>query len=140
MTRDFSKLVDLVRIPGRHTLDQASKLSIARAWLEDSVAARSWLVVLDNVSEETAVMLRDVLPRRGGGGRLLMTARTATIADMFTASGASSQLALQPPRTSDAVAMLSAGAKLRREDGEEATHADAARLVQSVGNLPLAID
>ncbi len=69
-----------------------------------------------------------------------MTTRTATIADVLTASGASSQLALQPPRISDAVAMLLAGAKLEREGREEASHADAKRLVQSVGNLPLAID
>lgn len=140
LTRDISKLVDLVRLPGRHTLNQASKLTAARAWLEDSTVARSWLVVLDNVSEETAEMLRDVLPRESCGGRLLMTTRMATIADMFTASGASSQLALQPPGTSDAMAMLSAGAELEREGREEASHADAERLVQSVGNLPLAID
>ena len=66
-------------------------------------------------------MLRDMLPRRGSGDRPLITARTAAIVNTFTASGASSQLALQPPRTSDAVAMLSAGAKLKREDREEAT-------------------
>ena len=88
VARDFSKLVDLVRLPGRHTLDQASKLSVARAWMEDSTAARSWLVVLDNVSEETAAMLRDNLPRGDCGGRLLITTRTATIADVFTASRA----------------------------------------------------
>lgn len=140
VTQDFSKLADLVRLAGRHKLDQASKLTAMRGWLEDPTAARSWLVVLDNVSEETAVMLRDVLPRGNCGGRLLMTTRTATVADMFTASEASSQLALRPPGTGDAVAMLSAGTKVEREGGEESSHGDAERLVQSVGNLPLAID
>ncbi|KAK3166744.1 hypothetical protein OEA41_009869 [Lepraria neglecta] len=140
LTRDFSKLVDLVRLPGRHTLDQASKLTMARAWLEDSTAARSWLVVLDNVSEETAVILRDILPRGDCGGRLLITTRTARIADVFNASGALSQLALQPPGIGDAVAMLSAGVNLEREGKEEVSYTDAKRLVQLVGKLPLAID
>ncbi|KAK3166743.1 hypothetical protein OEA41_009868 [Lepraria neglecta] len=139
-TQDFCKIADLVRLPGRYTLDQASKLTMARAWLEDSTAARNWLVVLDNVSEETAVILRDILPRGDCGGRLLMTTRTATIADVFTASGASSQLALQSPGIGDAVAMLSAGVNLEREGREEVSHADAERLVQLVRKLPLAID
>ena len=141
VTQNFAKLADRVRLPGRHRLDQASKPSAMRAWLEDSTGARSWLVVLDNVSEETVGMLRDVLPRGDCGGRLLMTTRVATIADLFTASEASSQLALQPPGIGDAVAMLSAGAKLERVEGrKEASHADAERLVRSVSNLPLAID
>ena len=138
--RDFSKLADLLRLPGRHTMDQASKLTAARAWLQDLTIAKSWLIVLDNVSEETIAMLHDVLLRAGCRGRLLMTTRTATIADAFTASTASSQLALQPPVISDAVAMLSNGAKLGRGGMEEVSHADAERLVRSVGNLPLAID
>ena len=140
MIQDFAKLVDRLRLPGRHTLDPASKLTAMRVWLEDPGPARYWLVVLDNVNGETAVMLRDVLPQRGCGGRLLMTTRTATTADVLTASEASSQLALQPPEVGDAVAMLSAGAKLQQGDTGESNRADAERLVQSVGNLPLAID
>ncbi|KAL9104796.1 MAG: hypothetical protein Q9163_000294 [Psora crenata] len=140
LTRDFSKLADIVRLPRRYKLDQGSKLTAMRAWLEDPPAARSWLVVLDNISEETAIMLRDILPRRACGGRLLMTTRIATVADIFAAPGASSQLALQPPRISEAAEMLFASANLERQGREEASYADAVRLVQSVGNLPLAID
>jgi len=35
LARDFSKLVDLLRLPGRHALDQVTKLTVA------SVARRS---------------------------------------------------------------------------------------------------
>jgi len=140
LTRDFSKLVDLLRLPGRYTLDQVSKLTVARAWLEDPTAARGWLVVLDNVTQETSVMLRDILPRRNSEGRLLFTTRTKKIADVFTGPGNLSQLALQPPGMGDAVAMLSAGAGIERESGGEASYADAEQVVRSVGNLPLAID
>ena len=69
-----------------------------------------------------------------------MTTRIATVAERFTASGGSSRLALQSPRIDDAVAILSAGAKLEQEDMEDVSRADAERLVRSVGNLPLAID
>ena len=69
-----------------------------------------------------------------------MTTRTAKIADVLTAPGEKSQLALQPPGIGDAVAMLLAGVKLEREGKKEASHADAKHLVQSVGILPLAID
>jgi len=140
LTRDFSKLVDLVRLPGRSALDQASKVTVARAWLEDPTAAKSWLVVLDNVTQETSVILRDMLPRRNSGGRLLLTTRTTKIADVFTAPGKLSQLALQPPGTGDAVAMLSAGAGMEREGAMAASYADAEQVVRFVGKLPLAID
>ena len=140
LTRDFSKMVDLLRLPGRYTLDQVTKLTVARAWLEDPTVAKSWLVVLDNVTQETSVMLRDMLPRRNSGGRLLFTTRTTKIADVFTAPGELSQLALKPPGIGDAIAMLSAGAGMERGGVEEASYADAEKVVRSVGNLPLAID
>ena len=69
-----------------------------------------------------------------------MTTRTATTAEVLTASDASSQLALQPPGVGDAVAMLAAGVKLQRGDKVGTSYADAERLVQTVGNLLLAID
>lgn len=141
LSEDVSKIVDLLHLPGWHTLDRASKLVAARGWLEDSTTAKSWLVVLDNVSEETVtIMLRDFLPRQNYKGRILMTTRMATITDRFFASGGSSELALQSPGIDDAIAIFSAGTKLNREGREEASRADAERLVRSVGNLPLAID
>ena len=140
LSQDVSKMVDLLRLPGRHTLNQASKLTAARGWLEDSTAARSWLVVLDNINEETAMTLHDVLPRHSCGGRILMTTRLATMAERYTASGGLSQLSLHPPEIGDAVAMLSAGANLEREDRDEVNRVDAERLIRSVGSLPLAID
>ena len=115
-------------------MNQASKLTAMRGWLEDPPAKRSWLLVLDNVSEETAGMLWDVLPRKEGVGRLLLTTRTATIADIFTASGGPSQLALRAPEIDDAMAILLTGATI------EISHPDAQCLVKKVGNLPLAID
>lgn len=141
LSQDVSKMVDLLCLLGRHTLNQASRLTAARVWLENATAAKSWLVVLDNVGEETATTtLRDFLPRHNCRGRILMTTRIATIAERYTALGGSPLLALQPPEIDDAVAILSAAAELEQESMEEVGRADAERLVRSVGNLPLAID
>ena len=140
LSRDFSKLVDLVGLHRQYALDQASKLTMARSWLEDPTAASSWLFILDNAGEETIAMLRDVLPRRNPAGRLLITTRITKIADIFNTPGGLSRLALQPLKVGDAVAMLSAAAEMERESIEEANHAEAERLIRSVGNLPLAID
>ena len=140
LARDISKTVDLLRLSGRHVLDQAARLTAARAWLEDSSAARSWLLVLDNVSQETTVKLHDVLPRGNCNSRLLVTTRTAAIAEILTAVEVSSRLALQTPGIGDAITMLSAGAQQEREGRDGSSGTDTKRLVQSVGHLPLAID
>ncbi|KAL8816312.1 MAG: hypothetical protein Q9191_008353, partial [Dirinaria sp. TL-2023a] len=141
LARDFSKVVDLLRLPGRHTLDQFTKLTLARAWLEDPSVEKKWLLVLDNVTRETTTMiLDDILPRRNGRGRLLFTTRTAVVAELCMIRGQSFMLALQPPEIDDAVAMLAAGADIGGASPEEAGYADLERLVRSVGNLPLAID
>lgn len=141
LARDFSKLMDLLRLPGRHAVDQVTKLTVVRAWLEDRSAGKKWLLVLDNVTRETVRMvLDDILPRRNNGGQLLFTTRTATIAESCTIPGKFLTLALQPPRIDDAVTMLAAGAGLSEDSTEKAGYADLEHLVRSVGSLPLAID
>ncbi|KAL8876041.1 MAG: hypothetical protein Q9192_008939, partial [Flavoplaca navasiana] len=140
LARDFSKVVDLC-LQGRHALDQATKLTLARAWLEDPTAGKKWLLVLDNVTQETSRMILDeILPRRNSGGRLLFTTRTASIAESCTTSSKSLTIALQPPGLHDAVNMLAAGAGRYGEDAEDARYANLECLVRSVGHLPLAID
>ena len=138
---DFSRLVDLLRLPGRFTMDQVTKLTMARAWLEDTTTETRWLMVLDNVTQETRTMMFDrILPRRNGRGRLLFTTRTASIAESYTIPDKSLTIALQPPGIDDAVAMFAAGAGMGGENTRGTSGADLERLIRSVGNLPLAID
>ena len=83
LAREFAKVVDLLRLPGRHTMDQVTKMTVARAWLENTTVGKDWLLILDNVASETTKMIfYDVLPRRNGNGRLLFTTRTATTAEL----------------------------------------------------------
>ncbi|KAL8666768.1 MAG: hypothetical protein Q9202_001306 [Teloschistes flavicans] len=141
LARDFAKLVDLLHLPNRNTLDQVTKLTMAREWLEDPTTKKKWLVVLDNVAQETVrTLLDDILPRRNSGGRLLLTTRTTAIAELCAIPGKSLMITLQPPGTKDAVAMLAAGAEIDGGRIERAEYTDLERLVHGVGNLPLAID
>lgn len=85
-------------------------------------------------------MVDRILSRRNGRGRLLFTTRTATVAESCIIQGKSLTIALQPPGIDDAVAMFAVGAEIDGENTRGASGANLARLVQSVGNLPLAID
>ncbi|KAL8914575.1 MAG: hypothetical protein Q9172_007051 [Xanthocarpia lactea] len=141
LARDLAKLVDLLHLPKWYTMHQATKVTTARAWLEDPTAKKKWLLVLDNVTQETVtMMLKDILPRRNSGGRLLLTTRTATIAESCTIPGSSLMIALHPPGTDEAVAMLAARAEMDGGSIERANNTDLERLVKAVGHLPLAID
>lgn len=141
LARDFSKVADLLCLSRQHALDQVTKSTLARTWLEDSTIKKKWLLVLDNVTRETVTMiLADILPRRNNYGRLLFTTRTGTIADSCTIPDQSLPIALQPPGNDDAIAMLAAGAEMGGGSTDEASNADLERIVRSVGNLPLAID
>lgn len=86
------------------------------------------------------LILGEILPRRNSHGRLLLTTRTATIAESCMIPETSRMIALQPPGTKDAVAMLAAGAGRDGKSIGEADYEDLERLVRGVANLPLAID
>ena len=141
LARDFAKLVDLLRLPKWYALDQVTKLMRAREWLEDPTVGKKWLLILDNVTQETITMMLDgILPRRNSGGRLLFTMRTASIAESCAIPSKTLKINIKPPGTDDAVAMLAAGAEIGGAIRKEACYPDFERLVRSVGDLPLAID
>ncbi|KAL8946940.1 MAG: hypothetical protein Q9222_006733 [Ikaeria aurantiellina] len=93
------------------------------------------------MNQETIPMiLKDILPRRNGNGRLLFTTRTTATAELCTVLPKSLIVALQPLGLEDGLEMLIAKAGVERENLQESNVADLKRLVRSVGSLPLAID
>ena len=141
LSRDFTKLVDHLHLPGRYNLDQVAKSTIVRAWLENHVSGRSWLLIVDNVSQETAASLRDILPRRNNLGKFLFTTRTEMIADsLLMVPIKVHKIALQPPSIEDAITLLFADANREREYQDQDILVDVKSLVGSVGSLPLAIN
>ncbi|KAL8785151.1 MAG: hypothetical protein Q9195_008755 [Heterodermia aff. obscurata] len=122
-------------------MNQVTKLTMTRAWLEDTTIEKRWLIVLYNVTQETRKMMFDrILPRRNDRNRLLFTTRTATITKSCTISSKSLTIALQPPGIDDAIAMFATEAGIGEENMRGASGADLERIVRSMDNLPLAID
>ena len=144
LSQGFSKLVDLLCLPERHSLDQSAKHIAARAWLEDSnpKVERKWLLVLDNVNEETAVHVREIVPQKNNSGSTLMTTRTEHVAEsMAVAFGERHPcFGLRASDVDDAVTLLLRAAKIDQESQETTEFQEAKELVKSVGYLPLVVD
>ena len=140
MHQDLTKLVDLLHLPGRHRLDQMAKLTTVREWLEDTADARSWLLVVDNVNQETTTSLRNIIPRRNNLGKILFTTRSEKVAALLSEVSKVHKLALQPPGIDDAITVLLADAKRGTESLDQASRTDLESLITCVGSLPLAIN
>ena len=140
----FSKLFDFVDAKGRAGLDQSTKCTAARTWLEDgeSQTKRRWLLVVDNANRETVEHIREMLPRNNNSGKIVCTTRTKQVAQsLATAFGEQhSCIALPTPNTNDAVTLFLSVAGIEREklDAEELQKAK--DVVKAVGRLPLAVD
>jgi len=63
----FSKILDLVDHIDRDHTDQNVRMGAAQRWLEKVGSEQSWLLVLDNVNQDTVPFLRQHLPRNGHG-------------------------------------------------------------------------
>jgi hypothetical protein len=141
----MAKMLDLIRYPGRASMDQAARVTAARLWLEDdsseATATRKWLLVFDNANYDTARHLREVFPQRNSNGSMLMTTRTKAVAESLAAASGIKHgiLALEQPSSDDAVALLLASAE--KDSKSDPSLLDTAEgIVQSIGCLPLAVD
>jgi hypothetical protein len=137
----FAKILDLIRHPGRHLLiDQSSKLTEARRWLEDSTST-TWLLVLDNVDVSTLNFIRNNLPRQNRRVNILFTTRTVAVAFAlsYTAGQQHQLLELGLPETQDAVKLLLKESGIDAASASWVTKSKANEVVKCVGCLPLAI-
>jgi hypothetical protein len=137
----FANILNLIRHPRQHLLvDQRSKLTEARRWLEDSTSV-TWLLVLDNVDVSTVKFIRNNLPRRNQRGNILFTTRTAGVASALSyAAGQEHQvLELGPLDVEDAVKLLLREGNINTVSASWVTTSKANQVVKCVGCLPLAI-
>ena len=138
VNQGLAKVLTLVRHPDRDHPDHTTRLTSARLWLEESNEddPNNWLLVIDNVDREVANFLKEHLPRTNAHGNILMTTRTAVVADfLISAAGYQHQsLELRAPDLKDATELLLI------EAGIDITSSTTAEdLVKCVGRLPLAI-
>ena len=139
-----SKLFDMVDVKGRGGLDQNTKCTAARTWLEDSEsqAKRRWLLVVDNANQETVARIREMLPRSNSSGRLVLTTRTKQVAQSLATAFGEEHLciALHAPGTEDAVRLFLSAAEIDRDGLDAGELQKTRKVVKAVGCLPLAVD
>ena len=79
LDQGFSELLHRVHHEDCEHPVQSVRLAAAQRWLETTDSG-NWLLILDNVSQETLNLLREYLPRQNGRGSILFTARTKNLA------------------------------------------------------------
>ncbi len=133
----FSKILDLVDHIDRDHTDQNVRMGAAQRWLEKVGSEQSWLLVLDNVNQDTVPFLRQHLPRNGHGS-ILLTTRSLDVAKALV--DRKFVLSLEVPSQDDAVNLLFSELE-ESNHGNHSTHLEQAQeLVKSIGRLPLAIN
>ena len=138
LNQGLAKVLCLVDHPDRHRPEQSTKLTSAQRWLEEYT---NWLLVLDNVTQETVPFLREHLPRQNAIGDILLTTRTWDVAEAVVSVPGRRQevFALSTLDIKDAVKLLLKEAGIHPNHVMDSHSSRAKDLVESLGRHPLAI-
>ena len=142
LAQGLCKILDIVDHVDRDHIDQNVRFSAAQRWLEGTGHDfhLSWLLVLDNVNEESVPFLREHLPRSNGHGTILFTMRSIDVASALVISDLNQGiLELEVLSPADASNLLLAELRTSKPDETASQIVKAERLVKCVGRLPLAI-
>ena len=86
--KGFAKVLTLVGHPDYSNSNQSIRLTSARRWFEEPNVNGSvpfnWLLVLDNISQDSVSLLREHLPHKNSSGNILFTTRTRAVAEAVT--------------------------------------------------------
>jgi hypothetical protein len=143
MNQGFAKVLTLVGHPDHSNPEQYTRLTSARRWLEESDVHGSckWLLVLDNISQDSVSFLREHLPRKNSSGNILLTTRTKAVAEAVTTVAGQQHhiLELLIPSLEHAVNQLLKEAGIDSTNPASPFMGGAEALVKCIGRLPLAI-
>ena len=142
LAQALCKILDLVDHVDRDHTDQNVRLSAAQRWLEGTGHdfPLPWLLVLDNVNEESVPFLREHLPRTNGRGAMLFTMRSIDVASALLTSDLNQGiLELEVLNPTDASNLLLAELQASKPNDTASQIVKAEKLVKCVGRLPLAI-
>ncbi|KZP26551.1 TPR-like protein [Athelia psychrophila] len=142
LSQGLARMLVLLNHTDRGHPDQAVRLAAVRLWLEqsDRYGCCRWLLILDNVTVESARFLREHLPRQNGRGTILITTRTYNIAESIA------NVAGQEHRTFELMALSKAHSvslllkKAQIQTNAPTDLASAEKLVSRIGCLPLAVE
>ncbi|KZP16585.1 TPR-like protein [Athelia psychrophila] len=142
LSQGLTRILVLVNHAERNHPDQAVQLAAVCLWLEqsDRHGCRRWLLILDNVTAEGAMFLREHLPRQNASGSILITTRTSHIAESMANTAGQEHRVFELKALSRA---QSANLLLRRAEIQSSAQIDlesAKKFVTRVGCLPLAVE
>ena len=142
LAQGLCKILDIVDHVDRDHMDQNVRLSAVQRWLEGTGHdfPLPWLLVVDNVNEESVLFLREHLPRTNGHGAILFTMRSIDVANALVTSDLNQGiLELEVLSHADASNLLLAELQAAKPDETASQIVKAETLVKCVGRLPLAI-
>ena len=162
-SQGYSKILELIDHIDRDHSDQSVKLVAAQRWLEQDITSTfqqdhgdfktvtnqsphlSWLLIFDNIGEETVPMLRQYLPRSNSQGVVLLTTRHVDVAKALVHVDCEGEhiLNLELPQREDAIRLLCTELeRMEVDDFNTDQKSDTSKvegLVLSLGRLPFAI-
>jgi hypothetical protein len=143
LNQGLARVLSLINHPNRYHPEQSEKLISARRWFEepDVYSPSRWLLVLDNVTQDTIGFLKEQLPRENSMGNILLTTRSAAVAQAV-ASVAGQQhkiYELLAPDLKDAADLLLKEAEIGTRNRATASPGKAEDLAKCLGCLPLAL-
>ena len=133
----FSGILDHV---GGEARDENARNRAVKKWFENQ--EKKWLLIIDNLNEETAPHLRDMLPVKNAKGNVFITTRYQNVAESleFAHGEKHNAIELQNLEESDAVELFFATRHKRGQETNSGEYEDAKIIAKKVGCLPLAID
>jgi GTPase SAR1 family protein len=143
LNKGMTKILDLIEHPERHRTEQDAKLTAARRWLEGSHHDDTirWLLIIDNVDRSSLEFIRQHLPRRSAQGSILITTRTADVADALVdvTTRSHRKIEIHVPDMIDATRLFFSNAGIDSKDTTSTQTSQAKDLIEAVGSVPLAI-
>ncbi|KZP04245.1 TPR-like protein [Athelia psychrophila] len=142
LSQGLARILGLINHPDRNHPDQAAQITTVRLWFEqsDCHGCRRWLLILDDVTVESAKYLREHLPGQNAGGNILITTRTCNIAESVANVAGQEHIIFKLEALSKAQSVN----LLLRKAGIQTTAAadleNAEKLVSRIGCLPLAVE
>ncbi|KZP12197.1 TPR-like protein [Athelia psychrophila] len=142
LSQGLARILGLLNHADRNHPDQAMQLAAMRLWFEqsDRHGCRRWLLILDNVTAESAQFLREHLPRQNASGNIMITTRTHNIAESVANVAGQEHILfeLKAPSKAQSVDLLLRWGGIQTSTAEDLKSAE--KLVSRIGCLPLAVE
>jgi hypothetical protein len=138
---DFERIVSVLNLPEKSRTEQGVKVAAAREWLENSRCndGRGWLLIVDNIDDQVAHLVRGFLPREHSmpRGSIILTTRNQRTVEKVGGVDARRCIEIGTMDEKEAVELL---LRASGEFGAGASTQEIQCVAKEIGYLPLAIN